>query len=290
MGLPGAARGAAQQTAAAMHQAAHQSRPWVERLARMGYAAKGVVYVLIGGLALQAALGPGGKTTDPQGALRTILQQPFGAFLLGVVALGLAGYSLWRFAQAFLDAENKGRDAKGIVKRAGYGLSGVAYSALAVTAVGLIRGTRDSRANSGASTQDWTARFLDQPFGPWLVGLAGAVVLAIAANALYVAWTAAFLKKLNLAAMRPKEQTAATWMGRAGMGARGVVLGIIGGFLLYAALRSDPNEARGLAGAFKILAQQPFGLWLLGIVAVGFIAYGVYLFFEARYRRVALPA
>lgn len=90
--------------------------------------------------------------------------------------------------------------------------------------------------------------------------------------------------------MSPKEQAAATWLGRAGMGARGVVFGIIGGFLLYAALRSDPNEARGLAGAFKILAQQPFGLWLLGIVAAGFVAYGLYQFFEARYRRVALPA
>lgn len=192
MALPDAARDAAHHTTTAVREAAHEARPWVERLARLGYAAKGVVYVLIGGLALQAALGPGGKTTDPQGALRTILHQPFGAFLLGVVALGLAGYALWRFAQAFLDAENKGRDAKGIVKRIGYGLSGIAYSALAVTAVGLIRGTRDRGASSGASTQDWTARFMEQPFGRWLVALAAMIVLAIAANALYVAWTAAF--------------------------------------------------------------------------------------------------
>jgi hypothetical protein len=124
MALLDAARGAAAQTTAAAGQAAHEARPWVERLARLGYAAKGVVYVLVGGLALQAALGPGGKTTDPAGALRTIVQQPFGKFLLAVVTLGLIGYALWRFAQSFLDAENKGKDAKGLVKRIGYGLSG----------------------------------------------------------------------------------------------------------------------------------------------------------------------
>jgi hypothetical protein len=290
MAIPDAARGAAQQTTDAVREAAHEARPWVERLARLGYAAKGVVYVLVGGLALQAALGSGGKTTDPQGALRTILQQPAGAFLLGVVALGLAGYALWRFAQAFLDAENKGRDAKGIVKRVGYGLSGVAYTALAITAIGLIRGTRDRGASSGASTQDWTARFMEQPFGRLLVALAGVIVLAIAANALYVAATAKFMKKLGAAQMQPRERKAAEWVGRIGLAARGIVYGIIGGFLIYAALRSDPSEARGLTGAWKVLAQQPYGLWLLGMIAIGFVGYGVYCFFEARYRRVSLPA
>jgi len=290
MALTDAAHSAAQQTAAAVHQAAHQSRPWVERLARLGYAAKGVVYVVIGGLALQAALGPGGKTTDPQGALRTILRQPAGAFLLGIVALGLAGYALWRFAQAFLDAENKGRDAKGVVKRIGYGLSGIAYTGLAVTAIGLIRGTAGAGASSGASTQDWTARFLAHPLGPWLVALTGAVVIAIGVNSLYVAATAKFMKKLGTAQMQPRERKAAEWVGRIGLAARGIVSGILGGFLIYAALRSDPNEARGLAGAWKVLAQQPFGSWLLALVALGFVAYGIYAFFEARYRRVALPA
>ena len=287
MALLDAARGAAAQTTAAAGQAAHEARPWVERLARLGYAAKGVVYVVVGGLALQAALGPGGKTTDPAGALRTIVQQPFGKFLLAVVTLGLIGYALWRFAQSFLDAENKGKDAKGLVKRIGYGLSGAAYTGLALTAIGLIRGTGNG---AGSSTQDWTARFLNGPFGPWLVALAGMIVLAVAANAIYIAATGKFLKKLGGAAMQPAERKAALWAGRAGLSARGIVSAIIGGFLIYAALRSDPNEARGLAGVFKVLAQQPFGLWLLGIVAAGFIAYGLYAFFEARYRRVALPA
>lgn len=283
MGLQNAARGAAQSVEGHARKAAHETRPWVEKLGRLGYAAKGVVYIVIGMLALEAALGAGGKMTDSDGALVTIVQQPFGKVLLTVVAVGLAGYALWRFVQGIADAEDKGTDAKGVIKRTGYVLSGLAYGALAVTAVQILRGV--SRGDSGA-TQDWTARFLAQPFGQWLVAAAGLVVIALGINALYVAVKAKFREKLKLEEMSAGEQAWATRIGRVGLCARAVVFGVIGTFLIQAALRSDPSQARGLAGALKVLAQQSFGPWLLGAVAAGLIAYGVYMFVEARHRRM----
>ena len=136
-------------------RAAHEVGPWVERLGRFGYAAKGVVYGIIGGLAAQAAIGPGGATTDTRGALAWIVQAPFGRFLLGTVAVGLAGYALWRLVQSALDTEDKGTEAGGVLARAGYAVVGVAYAALALSAIGLVLGS--SGGSDGGSAQDWTA-------------------------------------------------------------------------------------------------------------------------------------
>ncbi|HEV2129901.1 MAG TPA: DUF1206 domain-containing protein, partial [Longimicrobiaceae bacterium] len=127
--------------------AAHGASPWVEGLARLGYAAKGVVYLIVGGLAAQAALGSGGQTTGSEGALSTILRQPLGQVLLGAVAVGLAGYALWRFVQAALDPEHRGTDAKGIAIRLGYAISGVIHAGLAIEAARMVLG------NGGGSGQ-----------------------------------------------------------------------------------------------------------------------------------------
>ena len=127
------------------------SHPWVERLARLGYAAKGLVYFIVGLLAAQAAFGSGGKITDTSGALETIVTQPFGKFLLGIVTLGLIGYSLWRFVQTILDPEGSGKEmnAKRIAKRLGYAFSAIAYFSLAVTSIKLvIMGSSSSDSDS----------------------------------------------------------------------------------------------------------------------------------------------
>ncbi len=265
-------------------QAGHEARPWVERLARLGYGAKGVVYLLVGGLAILAALGRGGKKTSAAGALATIAGQPLGKLLLAVLALGLAGYALWCLVQGSLDPEHKGTDAKGLAKRLGYVLSGLAYAGLALAAVRILRG--GAGAGKSGSTQDWTARLLAQPLGQWLVAAVGAVIIAVGLNTLYIASKGTFRDKLKLAQMSAAEQTWATRMGKIGLMARAVVSGLIGWFLIRAALFADPNQARGLDGALKVLAQQSHGRWLLGAVAVGLAAYGVYSFVEARYRRV----
>ena len=251
---------------------------------RFGYAAKGFVYAVVGILAAQAAFGGGGKTTNTKGALQSIVTQPFGKVLLALVALGLVGYVLWRFVQAIQDPENKGTDAKGLATRLGYGISGIAYAGLALSAARLVFGT--GGGGSDNSTQTWTARLLAQPFGQWLVGTVGAIVIAIAGYQFYRAYSAKFRKKLKTHQMSPTEQTWATRVGRLGLTARGITFLIIGWFLIQASLQAQAQEARGLGGALETLAQQPYGPWLLGIVALGLIAYGIHMGVQARYRRM----
>ena len=261
------------------------SQPWFERLARLGYAAKGLVYFIVGFLAAQAAFGAGGRTTDTSGALTTIVTQPFGKFLLFLVTIGLIGYVLWRIVQTILDPEHAGEtmDAKRIAQRLGYAFSALAYSGLAVTAVKLIIG---SGGSSGNATQDWTARFLAQPFGQWLVGLAGVVAIGVGFSYLYEAYKAKFRRHLKLTQMSQAEQTWAVRLGRLGIAARGIVFGIIGLFLIQAAKQSDASQAKGFGEALASLEQQPFGPWVLGLVALGLIAYGIYSVVEARYRQI----
>lgn len=266
-------------------QATREMSPWVEPLGRFGYAAKGVVYAIVGVLAAQAAFGAGGETTDTQGALQRIVEAPFGKVLLGIVAVGLLGYAIWRFVQAFLDTENKGSDAKGYIVRLAYAGVGIAYLALAFTAVQMLTGAGNGGGNQ---EQGWTARLLAQPFGRVLVGLVGAIIVGVGLYQLYKGVSAKFREKLRLHEMSGTEQTWATRAGQAGFAARGIVFGIIGALLIGAGLRADANEARGFDGALQTLAEQPYGPWLLGIVALGLIGYGFFCLVEARYRRMIL--
>ncbi|MBC8138157.1 MAG: DUF1206 domain-containing protein [Fibrella sp.] len=267
--------------------AVRQAGPWVEKLARMGYAAKGVIYMIIGMLALQAAFSSGGKTTNSEGALATIVEQPFGRVLLGVVGVGLAGYALWRFVAAAIDAENEGSDAKGIATRLGYVISGIVYAVLSFTAFQIIGGTASGDGgNSG--TQDWTARLLAAPFGQLLTGLAGAIVIGSGLRQMVKGYKGDFKKDLELGEIPPAQQKSVVSIGRAGYIARGIVFAIMGGFVINAAMNADPRRAKGLGSALDLLAQQPYGPWVLGIVAAGLVAYGVFMIVEARYRRFAV--
>jgi len=257
---------------------------WVERLARLGYAAKGIVYAIVGVLAVQAAVGSGGKTTDTTGALGTVAAQPFGKILLILLTLGLIGYVIWSFVQAIKDPEHKSDDAKSWARRLGYAFTGLAYGSLAISAIQLIRGS--GGGGGGNSQEDWTARVLAQPFGQWLVGLTGAFIIGLGFYQFYKAYKAKFRKQMKLQEMTSTEEMWATRIGRFGEAARGIVFTIIGFFLIQAARQSDPNEVRGLDGALQALAQQPYGPWLLGIVALGLVAYGIHMGVQARYRRI----
>lgn len=264
--------------------AAREAAPWVEKLARLGYAAKGVVYLIIGGIAARAAFGSGERVQGSQGALQTILEQPFGRFLLALVALGLAGYALWRFVQAGLDPEHGGRtDGGGAAKRVGYAISGVIHAGLALAAARMVMGRG---GGGGDRTADWTATLMRQPAGRWLVAAVGLGIMAYGAYALYRAYQVKLSERLDLSRMSPAARTWAVRSGRAGIAARGVVFAIMGFFLLRAALRSNPGEARGLDGALQALQQQSYGPWLLGLVAIGLVGYGIYQLVEARYRRI----
>ncbi len=258
--------------------------PWMERLFRLGYVAKGVVYAIVGWLAASTVFGSGGRTTGTRGAFRSLVNRPFGRVLLGFVAIGLSGYVLWRFVQAIMDTEHEGTDAKGIIQRLSYAGNGSIYAGLAITAVQIIMGEVDF--DNGYGSRDWTALLLAQPFGQWLVGTGGALVIGVGFYVFYQAYTAKFCRKFKLSEMSDTEKTWATRIGRVGLAARGVVYSIIGFFLIQAARQAKSKQVRGLEGALDLLARQPYGRWLLGIVAIGLMAYGLYYVVQARYRKI----
>jgi hypothetical protein len=268
--------------------AIHQASPWLERWGRLGYVAHGLVYGLVGLLALQVAAGVRGSTPGSRGALEQIVAAPLGQFLLAATAVGLLGYASWRFVQAFLDPEDKGTDPSGLATRLGYVASGVTHAALALAAAQLLVGAGGGGAED-QTTRDWTARLLSQPLGPWLVGGVGLSLIGAGLYQLYEAYTAKFREDLKLSEMSATEQCWATRAGRVGLAARGIVFGLIGAFLIKAAWEAEPGQARGLAGALEALATSPLGPWLLGLVALGLVAYGSYMMIvEARYRRMSV--
>lgn len=261
-----------------------RAAPWLERLGRLGHAAIGVVYLLVGVLAAEAALGAGGAVTGSKGAMRHVQRLPFGEVLLVAVAIGLGGYALWRFVQAFRDTEREGTSLKGAAVRAGYAASGLVHAALAWSAVELAQGRRGH--GDEAVSREHTARLLALPYGPELVCVVGAVIIGLGLAQLFLAATAPFREKL-----RPMHPVARAWtvrLGRLGYLARGMVFGVIGGFLVSAGVHANPRDARGLAGALHALARQPSGAWLFGTVAAGLAAYGVFMLLLARYRRMVI--
>lgn len=280
-------RASAERARAGVHHAARRASPGIEALGRAGYAALGVVYALVGVLAVRAAAGAGGATTDTHGALGQIIAAPFGRVLLALVALGLVGYALWRFVQATLDTEGKGTGPGGLAGRVGFVVTGVVYLGLAASAARLVA-NRGGGGNGDATAQDWTARFMAAPFGRWLVGFAGVVVVGLGLFQFYRAYRADFRDVLRRDALGGTVERVVVTLGRAGYAARGVAFVVIGVLLVVAARQDRPQDARGLGGALATLAAQPFGPWLLGVVAAGLFAYGLFLLALARYRRIVI--
>jgi hypothetical protein len=261
--------------------------PWMERIARFGYATKGVVYIVVGALATLAAFGLGGEKTDVRGALQEIETRPFGKIALATVAFGLIGYVLWRWVQAVADADHKGTKLKGILLRVGYFFSGAVYAGLAYTAAKILFDVDEPDTSSSDTQENWIARVMAMPFGRTLIILAGGFVIGFGLYQIYKGLKAKFRKRLKLGKMEETKETWATWSGRIGYSARGVVFCIIGFFAVQAALHFNPEEAQGLDEVFQTLAENYYGAWALGVVAVGLIAYGFYMLVEARYRRIA---
>lgn len=246
----------------------------------LGFAAKGVVYVLIGVLSLQVALGRRGDTEGSSGALASVTDEPFGNVILVLLAIGLASYALWRLASSILDVEGVGDYAKGIVKRIGYFVGGMTYGALTFVAVKLV--VSGGGGSGGESREDWTATLLANEGGTWLLGLIGIAIIGVGVHQLYKGFTSSVLELYRTEQMSRRNRIWAERSARIGHSARGITFGIIGVFVIRAALQSDPSETRGLGGALAELASQPYGPWLLGFVAAGLLCYGLYCFFRAR--------
>lgn len=262
-------------------QTAREVAPWIVTLARIGYVAKALLYATVGILAAQAAHGGGGRTTDTGGALREVLQAPMGDALLLVIAVGLAGYAVWRVVEAITDAEGKGGDAKGIARRAGSALRGLAHGALAIAAFRLATG---SGGGGGGGSEGLARKASDLPGGNLLLWVAAVAILAYACYQLYRAFAAKLGKQLDLGAVSAGIGRWVIGLSRAGIAARGVVFGLIGVLMVRAARQHDPEQAGGLRESLEML--EGMGRWPLGLVALGLVAYGVYELLNARYRRI----
>jgi hypothetical protein len=257
---------------------ARKASPWIERLARVGYVAKGALYVVIGFLALREALGLGGETTGPSSAFRSIGSQPFGSLMVALLAAGLAGYALWKLVQGIMDPDEKGSDAHGILRRVGYVGSGVIHGGLALLAAQSIFGAEDAMTAS--------AMALQPPLGPILVGLVGLIVIGVGLYQLYAAYEARFLPELKPDRMGDIQERWVTFAGRVGTTARALAIGVAGAFLVLAAYQSDPSETRGLGEALESLQHQPLGSYMLATIAVGLLLYGAFMFAVALCRRI----
>lgn len=262
----------------------HEVAKWVERLARLGYVAKGIVYGLVGILAAKLAFGQGGEATGTQGAIREIGQGSFGNLALVLIAIGLLGYAAWRMVQGILDVEGKGSDAEGLVKRAGNVGSGLIHASLAYFAASVALGGGGSAAGDSGRAQSMTAELLSHSWGVWLVGLVGLVTIGIGLYQFYLGYQARFTKHWKTGEMSPAQRTWGVRAGRFGLMARGVVFGLMGLFFLQAARQSDASEVKGLGGVLAEIAGQGYGTWLLAVVALGLVAYAIYCLVQARYR------
>jgi hypothetical protein len=252
-----------------------------EWLARAGFVARGLIYGIIGVLAVKLAVGAGGKTTNQQGAMRTIAEQPFGKVLLILVAIGLGGYALWRLIRALLGHGPEDSDTSS--ERVAALGSGIVYAGLCAISVKILLGAGNS---SSGGAQKTTAGVLGWPAGTWLVGFAGAVLIGIGLYQGYRGLSKDFLKDSKTEQMSARTRTWIEWIGTFGHLARMVVFGLVGAFLIKAAVDYNPNTAVGLDGALAKLAHQSYGPFLLSLVAAGLIAFGVYSLSDARYRRI----
>ena len=255
-----------------------------EALARGGYFARGVVYILLGGLALASAFYGG---SDPQGssdALSTILQWPFGRILMGLVAIGLFGYVLWRLAQGLLNADGVDDDWKGFAGRVGSLVSAGANVFLALTAARMALG--GGGGGGGNGEEQASAWLLQQPFGPFLLGLAA---IGIIAAGLIQIWKGASKEYQKHVRIPPAHEKGLNFICRFGLIARGALLAIVGGFVLYAAFTVSPDNAGGITEALDYVHGLPFGRWLYGLAALGLVAFGGYSIVQARYRQLNVP-
>jgi hypothetical protein len=261
-----------------------QGRKSVEWLARLGHGARGLVYLMVGGLAALAALGTGGQVSGSKGALRTFLSEPLGWVWVALIGLGLLFFALWRVLQATTDADcGDTSQSKSVGARIVYGVSALIYLGLAWWAVNVALGWAGGGGDDGA--KGWTAWLMSQPFGAWLVMAAG-IAIAVAGFFFYwKAWSEDFSDGLV-------GTDADHWlglMGRCGFAARGLVFNIIGVLLIIAGLQSDPSQAEGLGGALRQLQTQAFGWIFLGLTAAGLAAFGIYNLAQAAYGQIQAP-
>ncbi|MGO4912769.1 DUF1206 domain-containing protein [Leeuwenhoekiella sp. W20_SRS_FM14] len=252
-----------------------------EKLARFGMVAKGMVYAIIGMLTAMAAFNLGGSKSGQQNALQFLREQPFGKVLLIVLALGLFGYTFYRWYEALKGSVDSWSEWKGFVKRSGYIISGIFYGVLGFTAVKMV-----VAGSSGSGSDSMISTLMSKPYGPYLLGF---VALCIAGKAIfqtYKAYSGKFRDDVNESNLGPKGKKVLIRAGEIGFTARGIVSGIVA-FLLFKVAIGSGGSSGGKVAAFDLL-QDTLGAVAMGVVALGLVAYAVFMFIQARYAQIKL--
>lgn len=254
---------------------------WLQKFARVGLSAKGLVYCLLALIAFITALGLSSRKSDKEEAFKMIGEQPFGKVLLLITGLSLIGYVMLRFFQAFRDSDHTGSGVKAFFRRAGFAFSGLIYAGISFYAIKMALG----ESSEGDTKKQLIARVLEYPGGKLAVGLVAALVIGQGLYQIYRGLSKKFMKKVELHHSDFKKTFEKT--GMAGHVSRGLVLCLIGYFILRAAVDSNPHEAEGTGGAFDFL-KETGGNWLMGIVALGLFAYGIFMFVRAAHQKISL--
>ncbi len=271
-GVNGARRGARTAARGAV------GSPAFEVLVRLGYVVRGLLYGVIGVLALKVALGSSGRFADPQGAIAAVGTTQWGHILLYIILAGLLGYGLLGLIRAFVYSPSTASDPKGLAERIGFAASGISYLLLGYATMNLIRGTGAAARNGaqGQQLQHTTGMILSKPWGPFVVGLLGFVVILVGAAQIVRAGRRDFNRQFRPFVLDARHTRSLDRIGRFGMAARGVVFALIGVFLVQAAYFHDPKRAQGIDGVLASFLHQPYGVYLLAVVALGLIAFAIY--------------
>lgn len=255
---------------------------YVDRLARAGFTARGVMYVLIGILAIEIAFGSH-KGADQSGAVRLVGSTPFGGFLLWALAIGFIGMALWRLSEALYGGP--GQDGSKAGNRLIAAFKAVLYGFIAFSIMKYALGLGAPKSSNRQSI-DLTATAMREPGGPILVGIVAVVLIGTGAYLIYRSWQEKFVSELRTGQMSAKTRRVVVALGRWGGVARGVVFGAVGVFLLIAAVSANAHKAKGIDATLLAFTKTPAGLWLLVLIAVGLVAFGCYSLAEARWRRL----
>lgn len=261
---------------------AHVSRvsPWLAFLVRGGYVAKGILYGFIGVLAAMAAVHSGGKMANQRGAIDTMAQHPLGTPILYAMAVSLAAYSTWQLFGALLNPENEKK-----LPRVCHVLEGFAYYFFAFVAFEAARGVEDS----GAGWTKWTP-LLESPLGRVVCVAIGLGFASVGVAQTVAAFKLSFMKELKSGEMGSGERAFAQTVGIVGIVARSIIFLVTGWLFVHAGFDRDATKVGGLSKSMQLLATRPGGHWILLAVAIGFIAYGVHMLVQARFRRIEVGA
>mgnify|MGYP003650824894 CR=1 FL=1 len=261
-------------------------QPWLAVVARLGFAAKGTIYVVLGLLALAFAVGFTAEAEDLRGTVETISEQVFGRIVLLGLAFGLVNYGLWNAVQSGWDPERVSTDKVGWGLRVLFGFSALLNFFLAAKTASVGFGWGWGGESGDAAVQSWTARVLGWPGGRWLVILAAVIAAGVAISLVVRLVRGKFMDVFSEEEMERAENLLVKTAARAGFAARTIVALLVAWFLWRAGITADPDEAGGMSKALATLLQQPFGPWLLGATAIGLMAQGLFIWLMVPYRTI----